>query len=486
MGRIMSKNKNETDFRITPYHVNNSVTGSSVLVEVDGLKILLDIGMFQSQTHKLIDIYKINYEKLKIPFEELDYILISSGHADHCCGLGVIGRQDIDFKGRVISTELTQELIALNTRDSAFLMNGECEAYNKKYNKDLKPLYTGIDVENAIEMIEGRGYGEKIRLNDKVSFEFVPNGHLSGDGSIYITYQKDEFTKKRLLYTGDHNYGRKKPFTKAWEDRCLKAEVVITESTYSGRNHPKDDKFEELENAIIDVCLNKKQILFIPCFAIHRQTEVLYMLKQIFDKNDKLKRANIPIYSAGVMSGKAQRILGNAKYKCFYDEEWQKLDDVFEWERVEYIERFKDVESKLTDNKVKIVLSSSGMLCGGYASYLASCYIGRSNCHFLFTGYQAIGSVGDKIMSGLNKTVSIQGKAYVVKCNVVGKINLSGHAGNDQLVGLVTSLNRKVLKKVIVIHGDDDRKELLKAQLDKTLDNSIEVIVPKVGQVIKV
>ena len=58
----MSKKKN-TDFRITPYHVNNSVTGSSVLIEVDGLKILCDLGMFQSQSHKIEDIYKINYKK---------------------------------------------------------------------------------------------------------------------------------------------------------------------------------------------------------------------------------------------------------------------------------------------------------------------------------------------------------------------------------------------------------------------------------------
>ena len=57
-----------TDFRITPFHVNNSVTGSSVLVEVDELKILLDLGMFQSQTHKLTDVYKINYQKIKDTF----------------------------------------------------------------------------------------------------------------------------------------------------------------------------------------------------------------------------------------------------------------------------------------------------------------------------------------------------------------------------------------------------------------------------------
>jgi metallo-beta-lactamase family protein len=363
-------------------------------------------------------------------------------------------------------------------------MNGECEAYNKNHNANLIPLYNDSDAENALSYIQGYGHNEKIKLNDKVTFEFLPNGHLSGDGSIYITYQKDEYTKKRLLYTGDHNFGREKPFTKKWVEKCLKADCIISESTYSGKDHLKQDNFKVLEDAILDVCVNKKEILFIPCFAIHRQTEVVYMLKQIFDKNKILRNSNIPIYSAGVMSAKAHRILGNPKYKCFYDEKWQELDDVFEWEDVTHIERFKDVSEKLIDNKVKIILSSSGMLSGGYASYLASCFVNRHNVSFLFTGYQAIGSVGDKIMSQEHKTVSIQGKAYLIKANSLGKLDLSGHAGNDELIGLIQSVNQKVLKKVILIHGDDNRKELLKDQLEKVL-NDKEIIIPKVGEVIK-
>lgn len=482
----MSKKKKseEHDFRITPFHVNNSVTGSSVLCEVDGLKILLDLGMFQSQTHKLEDIYRINYNKLKIPFDKLDYIILSSGHADHSCGLGVIGRRDVEFNGKVMATELSAELIALNVKDSAHLMNRECEAYNKNHNANLIPLYNDSDAENALNYIQGYGYNEKIKLSDKVSFEFLPNGHLSGDGSVYITYQKDEYTKKRLLYTGDHNFGREKPFTKKWVEKCLKADCIISESTYAGKSHLKQDNFKVLEEAILDVCISKKEILFIPTFAIHRQTEVLYMLKQIFDKNKILQNSNIPIYSAGVMSAKSHRILGNPKYKCFYDEKWQNLDDVFEWDRVEYIERFKDVTEKLVDNKVKIICSSSGMLSGGYGSYLASCFVNRKNVSFLFSGYQAIGSVGDKIMSQEHKTVSIQGKAYLIKANSLGKLDLSGHADESGLVGLIQSVNQKVLKKVILIHGDDDRKELLKDQLEKVL-NGKEIIIPKVGQVIK-
>lgn len=484
MGR---KRKITNDFRITPYHVNNSVTGSSVLVEVDGLKILCDLGMFQSQTHKVEDIYKINYNKLKIPFNDIDYIILSSSHADHCCGLGIIGRKDIDFNGKVIATELSSELIALNVRDSAHLMNKECEAYNKYHNKDLKPLYTMEEAEESISQIRGYGYGEEIKLNDNVYFEFLPNGHLSGDGSIYITYKKSEYEKKRLLYTGDTNFGREKPFTKSWIEKYYKADCVITESTYAGKNHLKQDNFKLLEDSIINSCINQHKILFIPTFAIHRQSEVEYMLKTIWDNNKFIRESNIPIYSAGVMSNKSHRIIGNPKFKDFYDEKWQDMDEFFGWKNINRIETFKDVVEKLTDNKVKIILASSGMLCGGYANYLSSCFVPRENVNFLFSGYQAIGSIGSKIMSQNQKTVTIQGKKYIIKCNSLGKLDLSGHADNDHLIELIKSLNQKVLKKVIIIHGEDKGKQLFKEQLENIINKNKdkEIIIPKVGQVIK-
>lgn len=485
----MGKGRNrENDIRITPYHVNDSVTGSSVLCEVDGLKILFDIGAFQSQKHKVEDIYKINYRKTNIPFDELDYIILSSSHFDHCGMLGLIGNHKLGFKGKVISTSLSSELIALNLRDSAHLMENECEALNKNKPEDkwIKPLYTGEEAEFAISMIQGYGYDEEIRLSDKVAIEFLPNGHLSGDGSIYLTYSKDEYSKKRVLYTGDHNFGRIKPFTKKWIEKCYKVDIIISESTYAGQYHEKKNWIDILEKYVLDVCLGQKKVLFIPTFAIHRQVEVLHMLKTIFDRNEKLSKSKIPIYSAGVMSAKAERIIGNPIYKEFYDKEWQELDDLFTWHRVEHIEKFKDVQGKLIDNKCKIVLASSGMCTGGYSSYLSECFIPRDNVYFLFSGYQGEGTVGDRVLNGNEGiTVSIQGRKYIKHCNVLPRLSLSGHADTNGLVGLIKSLNQRVLKKVIIIHGDDDRKEMLKDSLDKVLNNK-DIIIPKVGEVIKV
>jgi len=486
----MSKKKksDKNDIKITTYHVNDEVTGSSFLVEVDGLKILLDLGFYQNQSKRLETVYKINEEKLRIPLNELDYIILSSAHADHCGGLGLVGRHDVDFKGVCICTELSQELIELNLYDSAFLMDTESKAYEKRCGKQLKPLYTKYDVDNVMSILRGYRYNEKIRLNDNVYIELIPNGHLSGDCSIYLTYEKDEYTKKRLLYFGDHNYGKKynKPFTKVWEENNnLKPDCILTESTYAGENQIQEDNIAKLENYIISEVIEGKKTLFIPAFAIHRSTELAYMLKVIWNRNETIRNLDIPIYMCGNMTSKAHKIIGNPKYKEFYDEEWQNQDELFEWNKIRIIDNFKEVQNKTVNQTPKIVISSSGMCTGGYSKYLLSCYISRKNCSILFTGYQGIDTSGRKVLEQEHKSITIDGKQYIIRATILDRLNMSGHADDKGLRGIFKTINQHNLKKIVVVHGEDFKREVLKEELELDLHNKIEIIVPNSKQVIK-
>jgi metallo-beta-lactamase family protein len=483
------KDKEMHDFRITPFHVDDEVTGSSVLIEIDGLKILCDLGMYQNQSRNLETIYKINEQKLAIPFREIDYVVFSSAHADHCAGGGLLGRLDLGFNGTCICTELSQELIKLNLDDSAFLMLNECEAYNKKHNKQIEPLFNKYDVERVLGLLRGYGYDEKIYLNKSVYIQFLPNGHLSGDGSILITYEKDEYTKKSILYTGDHNYGKKssKPFTKVWNSSYIKPCCVITEATYAGETQVKGNPIDELERYIMEEVIQKRKILFIPSFAIHRSTELAYMLKVIWDRNKIIRNADVPIYMCGVMMAKAHRIIGNPKHKEFYDEQWQEQDELFNWDKLRFIESFKDVQGKVVNQNAKIIISSSGMLTGGYAKYLLSCYVTQKNCSILFTGYQGLDTTGRKLYEQEHKSITIDGKAHTIRATILGKLEgLSGHAEDRGLRGLIKSLNLHNLKKVIIIHGEDGKKQVLKEELELDLPDKVEIIIPKSKSVIKI
>lgn len=483
------KDKESHDFRITPYHVDDEVTGSSVLIEVDGLKILCDLGVYQNQSRSLETVYRINEQKLAIPIREIDYVIFSSGHADHCAGGGLLGRVDLGFNGTCICTELSQELIKLNLDDSAFLMLNECEAYNKKHNKELKPLFTRYDVERVLTTLRGYGYDEKIYLNNRVYVQLLPNGHLSGDGSILITYEKDEYSKKSILYTGDHNYGKKdsKPFTKVWNSSHIKPSCVITEATYAGEIQPKAKPIDDLEQYIMEEVIQKKKTLFIPSFAIHRATELAYMLKVIWDRNPRIRNADIPIYMCGVMMAKAHRIIGNPKYKEFYDEKWQDQDELFSWDKLRFIESFKDVQGKVVSPNPKIIVASSGMLTGGYSKFLLSCYVTQKNCSILFTGYQGIDTAGRKLYEQEHKTISIDGKPHIIRATILGKLEgLSGHCDDFGLRGLIKSLNLHNLKKVVIIHGEDGKKHVLKEELELDLPDKVDIVIPKSKSVIKI
>jgi len=454
-------------------------------VQVDGLNILFDMGLFQSNTHSLEQIYKINSKEIPIPYSELDFAIISHLHSDHSCGIGVLGVKDNNFKGSIICTELTQSMLELNLTDSAYLQEKECEVANRHRPKNpLTPMYTKEDVQNAMTYVKGYGFDDKIKLSDKVSIQLLHNGHIAGSAAIYLTYVKDRYTTKRVLYTGDHSYGKEKPFTKAWDYKDIEADLVVTESTYSGVTAKKCNPIDELEKYIMEECYQKGHVLFMPTFAIGRSTELIYMLNIIYKRNPLVQ--NIPINFASPMLVKAHRIIGKPSNYCFYDDKWLEYTDIFDWDKIGFIDKFKDVESKLYNSRARIVSGSSGMLCGGYAKALLHSYLPNKKVSFLFTGYCGMGTNARKILDGEQQFINVDNKKLKISANILGILDgMSSHADNEGLKGLIATCVKKKLKKICIIHGEITRQEILKAELEKIYTNT-EVIIPQTNDVIKI
>ena len=187
----MGRKRKENDFIITNYGVNNSVTGTSVMVEVDGLKILMDCGIYQDSTKTAKESFQINVKsKNKIPFDELDAVIVLHLHIDHCGFLPVLFRDDINFKGNIYAVDISAPFISMVCCDSAFIQSEQCKAYNKKNPKkdELFPIYTMSEAEQVINHIRCYDYNTKIWLNDRVYFEFKPNSHIIGSASLYLTF----------------------------------------------------------------------------------------------------------------------------------------------------------------------------------------------------------------------------------------------------------------------------------------------------------
>ena len=90
-----------------------TVTGSMHLVETNGVRILLDCGLFQGRRHE-------TYERnLEFSFDptSIDVVILSHAHIDHSGNIPNLVKQG--FKGPIWCTAATRDLCAAMLRDSS-------------------------------------------------------------------------------------------------------------------------------------------------------------------------------------------------------------------------------------------------------------------------------------------------------------------------------------------------------------------------------
>jgi metallo-beta-lactamase family protein len=103
----------------------NTVTGSRFLLTTDRAKVLIDCGMFQGSPNEVIR------NRLPVGFDasELDAILITHAHLDHCGYLPVVVREG--FTGPIYLTSATAELVQIVLLDSGRLQ----EEFAKRHSR---------------------------------------------------------------------------------------------------------------------------------------------------------------------------------------------------------------------------------------------------------------------------------------------------------------------------------------------------------------
>lgn len=498
----MGKRKQDNTFIIKQFQPNDCVTSSSIMVEVDGIKILLDLGLMQDSSKTFGQLYHCNMEKLKsIPYKELSYCVLSHAHYDHSSAIAVLNKSETEFNGEIIMTELTASLskiIMRNAYDINLIETNKNNNINtlkvekgikknKKSNYEL--YYNKEDVENVMNKIRCYSYFREIKLTDRVTLELLPACHLSGASMIYLTY-KDEYKTRRLLYTGDITYGHEidRPYTMNIIKKCLKADVLICESTYGLRDkkiYTSENPIDFLENIIMEEVVGKNQTLWIPSFAVHRATCLYYYLNEIFKRNENIKKANIPVYFCGKMMRDAHDVIGKDKYNDYYDEQWRDKKEIFLKQPFGFLTEEQDVRHFCLNNTRKIVVSSAGMYDKGYSALLAKSYVANKKISTVACGYQGENTLGWFIREGYD-FVEFNGEGRNVRLKYKGVIpELSGHANHEGLISFIKSLNQSVLKNIVLVHGDTQAKEELKEDLEKVLGKNKNVHIIKQYETLK-
>ncbi len=389
-----------------------TVTGSKYLLETPTSKVLVDAGLFQG----LKELRERNWQNLPIAAKDIDAIVLTHAHLDHCGYLPRLVSQG--FRGRIFCTAGTKDLCGIVLPDSGRIQEEDAEQANRHgYSKHAPalPLYTEADANNTLTLLQPVGYERTMPVADGIEVDFINAGHLLGSA-----YARVRTGGQTILFGGD--LGRFNRPVMPDPTMVEHADYLLIESTYGNRVHEDDDDGEKLARAIRDTA-NRGGRVVIPAFAVGRVEELLYWVKKL----EAEKRIPVlPVFVDSPMALKAlarytERIKeldpdlqpadtddkaphGPAAHE---DRERRRRQAHQERELCAFCtEKFRAIsatqESKdLTRSRMPaIIISSSGMATGGRVLHHLKAALPEERNTVLLVGFQAEGTRGRHLLDG--------------------------------------------------------------------------------------
>lgn len=391
--------------------------------------------------------------------KELDYIFITHTHADHCLLLPKLYKEGCnaqiiisDGSGQIYK-DMAEDCAEINERDVLFI--------NSQHNKNYMPLYDLSDVEKSVNYMTEFSVNRKIKLDDSLSFELIPTGHLLGSCQVllYLTYNN---LTKTILVTGDiGNKVVKNRFVGEYQ-QVSKADIVIAESTYgdkpdikTGKKERKND-LEKFKSIIERQIHEMKGRVIIPSFSQSRMQQLALMVYQMYKDSEWKPKVYID-------SPLSIRIFNDYE-ACLEGQDKDDLDELINSGMFTFVKEPEKSKALVASNEPCLVLSSSGMCqVGRIRHHLKKC-VSDPNATILFVGYSTDGSLASLLKDNKCKSITIDQKVYPCRCSSYSLKSMSGHAPFNQLVENYSNIN---CQKLILHHGSKLAKETLKEALDK-------------------
>jgi metallo-beta-lactamase family protein len=449
------------------------VTGSCYHLSEGGTQILVDCGMYQGKNAEDIN---------KIPFAfdpgEIDFLLLTHAHLDHSGLLPKLVTEG--FKGRIIATSGTADLVEIMLLDSAHIQEKDAEWATKKSfragrDEVVEPLYTEEDVKRVVSLLERAKYNEPKDLGGGIKYRFIDAGHILGSSSLEIWYPGPTGEKK-IVFSGD--VGKKENFIINDPQHVKEADYVVVESTYGNRFHKGiKESIDELADAVSET-LRKKGNVLIPAFAVGRTQDVLYILNQLV-REKRLPR--IDVYVDSPLADKATQIY--LHHPEYFD---PAAIDMFkaggsDGMRIHFT---KTVEESQALNKIKsgaIIIAGSGMCEGGRIRHHFKHNLWRSECSIIFTGFQVKGTLGRFIVDGA-RTVHVLGEEIALRAKVYTINGFSAHADQKELLEWLGSFTQE--PEVFIVHGEEAVSLEFEAIVRKRL--GFKTYVPHKGEELEI
>jgi len=425
-----------------------NVTGSRHLLEVDDTRILVDCGLYQERQFA-----SRNWDPFDVPPASIKAVLLTHAHLDHCGLLPKLVKEG--FKGPIYCTEATAEIARIILLDAAHIQEEDAANKRKRHKKEGRegpfgdvPLYTVEDAEACSPLFAPVPYGQEVQIVPGVHATFSEAGHVLGSSFINVNVQQNSEARD-VLFSGD--VGRThRPIIRD-PDSARDGDYVLVESTYGDRVHGGQ---EDIKAAIADVIRTARAAggnIIVPSFALERSQELLYYINELL-REDAIPHIMVfldsPMASAITKVFKRHPELFAGEMRRFV----QNHESPFDFPGLKFTESTKESKAINSIRGTVIVIAGSGMCTAGRIKHHLVNNIARPESTIMFVGYQAIGTLGRRIVDG-DAEVRILGANYPVKARIVQIQGFSAHADKEELLQWLGTLLRPP-RRLFIVHGE--------------------------------
>jgi metallo-beta-lactamase family protein len=460
--------------KITFLGAAGEVTGSQHLVETRDVRLLLDCGLFQGPR----SLSRQKNESFRCEPKELDAVILSHAHIDHCGNLPRLFAQG--FRGPLFCTDATADIAELMLLDSARVQVEDAKYLTRKLKRGhppVEPLYDEDDVRGLMRHVQPLTFREWHDVSHGVEIRFLPAGHILGSAITELRI-KERGHVHRICFTGD--LGRRGMPLLVDPEPVEGADLLITECTYGDRVHPPAQETPHDLLRVVEAAHARQGKLIIPAFSLGRTQSIVYFLNQLFESG-QLPRT--PIFVDSPLATRLTKVF--QRYDETLDADVQHLrrtdPDVFGFKTLTYVESQRDSMELNTRCGACVIISASGMCEGGRVVHHIKHAARDARNTICLMGYQAPHTLGWQI-ANRQPYLRIFDQEVPLRAHVEQLTGLSAHADVEDFRWWFRESTKggHSFGRACLVHGEPDSARALAGILRDFSDE--EPLIPQYGE----
>jgi len=432
-----------------------TATGSMMLLEAAGARVLLDAGLFQG------NVAQAEEKNRDLPLDpaKVDAILLSGA------ALAAAGRTPQlvrhGLRGQIYATPATRDCAAVLLAHTALELGARGDT-----------IYGLNDVIATQRLTVAQPYRRAVHLRRNLVFEFTEAGHTLGSASIEL--RTGEGGSHRIVYSG--SVGR--PGSTLFRNPSPnpgEVDTLIIGSPFAHLQHPSFSEARQRLAAIINATVQRGGLILVPATALGPVQELIRTVQQLFHAGTI---PEIPIWldiPTPVALPTMLRL--HPETLAAPEEAYASESGAFDRSLLKYLPHGNPDFADTITGPAIIVAPNETCDSGRSAHHLRR-LLGDARHTIIFASFQEEGSIGRMLEDGA-VSVDLGGERLERRATIETMAAYSGFADGEEMRSWIRSLGGPV-RRAFVVQGDDLAVAMMVTILRE--EGVRDVIVPRQGE----